>query len=398
VFLKSLKLTNFLSFGESSPALEFRPLTVVIGPNGSGKSNLIEALELLRAAPNDLRDFIRKGGGCREWAWKGSTSKPSKVTIEAVLENASDPFIGEPKQELRYLLSFYGDEKTPEVFWITDERLEKARVEPGQDTPDFYYRQKPLRGDPKGELFVNSEVRDIPINFGASIFAQLRDSFQYPELTYLGVTFPKIRVYRDWRLGRDTAPRLPQRADLPPTILAPDGSNLWLVLNNLRNNPGTKKQLQEALHAVYEGADDFGVDIVGGSVMGYINEGSYIVPATRLSDGTLHYLCLLAILLQPDPPPLICIEEPEIGLHPDVMPTLARLFQEAAERTQLIVTTHSDALIDALSDHVESVVVAEKGVEGTTLTQLDAEKLKPWLEQYRLGKLWTRGDIGGTRW
>jgi predicted ATPase len=94
----------------------------------------------------------------------------------------------------------------------------------------------------------------------------------------------------------------------------------------------------------------------------------------------------------------MCIEEPELGLHPDVLPTLAGLLKEASQRTQLIVTTHSDVLMDAMSDTPESVVVAERGDNGTTLTRLNADKLKPWLEKYRLGQLWTRGDIGGTRW
>ncbi len=71
---------------------------------------------------------------------------------------------------------------------------------------------------------------------------------------------------------------------------------------------------------------------------------------------------------------------------------------EASTRTQLIVTTHSDVLVDAMSDQPESVLVAEKTESGTTLTRLNAEKLKPWLEKYRLGQLWTRGEIGGTRW
>ncbi|MNV58434.1 hypothetical protein D3C71_1508120 [compost metagenome] len=130
----------------------------------------------------------------------------------------------------------------------------------------------------------------------------------------------------------------------------------------------------------------------------FFQEGKYIVPATRLSDGTLRYLCLLAILCHPNPPPLICIEEPELGLHPDVLPTLANLLKDASERTQLIVTTHSDGLVDAMTDQPEAVIVAERGPQGTTLTRLDVEKLKPWLEKYRLGQLWTRGEIGGTRW
>lgn len=120
--------------------------------------------------------------------------------------------------------------------------------------------------------------------------------------------------------------------------------------------------------------------------------------AHRAAGGTLRYLCLLAVLCHPNPPKMVCIEEPEIGLHPDVLPTLAELLKEASERTQLVVTTHSEVLVDAMSDRPEAVLVAEKGEGGTTLTRLDGEDLKPWLEKYRLGQLWTRGQIGGTRW
>ncbi len=122
------------------------------------------------------------------------------------------------------------------------------------------------------------------------------------------------------------------------------------------------------------------------------------MPATRLSDGTLRYLCMLALLCHPAPPPLICIEEPELGLHPDIIPTLAELMKEASSRCQLIITTHSDILVDAMTDQPESVLVAEKTETGTTLTRLNSEKLQPWLEKYRLGQLWTQGEIGGTRW
>ena len=107
---------------------------------------------------------------------------------------------------------------------------------------------------------------------------------------------------------------------------------------------------------------------------------------------------MLAILLHPNPAPLVCIEEPELGLHPDVIPTIANLLKEASERCQLIVTTHSDVLVDALTDQPEAVIIASRGPTGTVLERLSAEKLKPWLEKYRLGQLWTRGEIGGTRW
>ena len=85
-------------------------------------------------------------------------------------------------------------------------------------------------------------------------------------------------------------------------------------------------------------------------------------------------------------------------MHPDVLPILARLLREASERTQLIETTHSPILIDALSETPEYVLVCEQTEEGSTLSRLDADELKPWLEKYRLGQLWMRGDLGGTRW
>jgi predicted ATPase len=106
----------------------------------------------------------------------------------------------------------------------------------------------------------------------------------------------------------------------------------------------------------------------------------------------------LTILCHPSPPPLICIEEPELGLHPDVLPTLADLMKEASQRTQLIVTTHSDILVDAMTDCPEAVWVCEKDESGTQMRHLTREQLEPWLEKYRLGELWTRGEIGGTRW
>ena len=122
------------------------------------------------------------------------------------------------------------------------------------------------------------------------------------------------------------------------------------------------------------------------------------IPATRLSDGTLRYLCLLAILCNPNLPPLVCIEEPELGLHPDIFPSLVKLLREVSERCQLIITTHSEAFIDLFTDDPEAILVAEKGENGTQLSRLSKEQLKPWLATYRLGSLRTRGDIGGTRW
>jgi len=180
--------------------------------------------------------------------------------------------------------------------------------------------------------------------------------------------------------------------------LEEDYSNLGLTLSRLRRTPKVKAAILDALRDLYEGLDDFEVPTQGGYVEFVFYEGEFSVPATRLSDGTLRYLCLLAILCDPDPPPLICIEEPELGLHPDILPNLADLLVQASERTQLIVTTHSDILIDAMTERPETVVVCEKHSGKTSLTRLEGDELTVWLEKYRLGQLWMRGELGGTRW
>jgi predicted ATPase len=138
--------------------------------------------------------------------------------------------------------------------------------------------------------------------------------------------------------------------------------------------------------------------VSAGSVQIYLHEDglSVPVPATRLSDGTLRFLALLAILLNPESATLICVEEPELGLHPDALFLLAELLVEASAKTQVIVTTHSDALVSELTEHAESVLVCDYGETGTELRRLDSTKLTFWLDKYRLGEVWRLGKIGGN--
>ncbi|HEY6320538.1 MAG TPA: AAA family ATPase [Thermoanaerobaculia bacterium] len=385
--LDELTLANLLSFGPDSAPVPLSALNVLIGPNGSGKSNFIEALSLLRSAPAELAVPVREGGGVRDWLWKGA-SRPITATLEAVITQASAP------QPLRYRLSFAEAGGRLE---ITDERIESASQDGHHKKPYFYFGYE--QGRPM--LNVNGTVRQLrreAVDPHRSILSQRKDPDQYPEVTYLGEVFGRIRIYREWAFGRYTAPRLPQPADLPNDYLMEDGRNLGLVLNRFRREPGVKATLIEHLRKLYSGVDDFDVILEGGTVQVFLNEGKWAVPATRLSDGTLRYLALLAILCHPNPPPLVCIEEPELGLHPDILPHLAMLLCDASTRMQLIVTTHSDILVDALTENPDALLVCEKLDGATRLTRLDAGELRPWLEKYRLGDLWTRGELGGTRW
>src|SRR5262249_47620745 len=156
-----------------------------------------------------------------------------------------------------------------------------------------------------------------------------------------------------------------------------------LVLNTLRAQPAVKRELVKHVKTIYEDVEDVDVRVEGGTVQVFLQERDYIIPASRLSDGTLRWLALLAILLHPTPPPLVCIEEPELGLHPDLINTLAELLRDASQRMQLIVTTHSSQLVDAFTDNPEVVVVCEKEAGSTTLRRLGGEALAEWLADYQ---------------
>jgi predicted ATPase len=241
-------------------------------------------------------------------------------------------------------------------------------------------------------------LRREDLDPGQSVLSQRKDPDHYPEITYLGELFSKFRFYRDWILGRHNPARSPQPPDLEENYVWENGRNLAVVMNNLINNPGIKKLLLDKLKIFNDYFEDITTGISGGSVLLYLHERGLneSIPATRLSDGTLHYLCLIAMLCHPSPPPLICIEEPELGLHPDILPTIADLLVEASQRSQIIVTTHSDVLISALTDYPESVLVCERDISGTQLRRLEKEQLEEWLQKYRLGELWRMGEIGGN--
>ncbi len=393
--LREIHLTNLLSFGPETAALPLERLNLFIGPNGAGKSNLIEALALMRATPvlpqaasnGDVRGVVRRGGGAAEWIWKGGGG--NAAAVELVVSNPKG------SQPLRHRFAFRAD---AQGFLLEDERIENERAYDHQIEPYFYYRFQ------NGHPVVNTageEKRKLAretVNIEVSILAQRRDPEQYPEITHLAATYEKWRIYREWAFGRNTVFREPQRADMRNDRLEEDFSNLGLFLSRLRKTPKARKAIVEGLRDLYEGFTDFEPIVEGGSVQVFFTEGDFSIPATRLSDGTLRYLCLLAILCDPEPPPLICIEEPELGLHPDILPKLAGHLAAASERTQLIVTTHSDILVDAMTERPEVVVVCEKHEGFTEMQRLSATDLAAWLTKYRLGQLWMEGQLGGKRW
>ena len=394
-FLRSIKPKNVLSFGPETPELELLGLNVLIGPNGAGKSNLIEVISLLQAAPLNLVEPIQMGGGISEWMWKGSPEQPTaEIDVTAVYPQGS--------MALRHRLNLRIVGQRAE---LVDEAIENEHSTPGEKDVLFYYRYQ--NGHPvlnvrnnQGTGRAKRALRREDLALDQSVLSQRKDPDQYPEVTYLGSEYGKIKLFREWNPGRSTQPRRPQPTDLPADFLREDAANLALVLNDLEHRSDLKTRLVERLKQADEAIVDFSTRVAGGTIQLFLHYSglSSPVPATRLSDGTVRYLCLLAVLCHPSPPPLVCLEEPELGLHPDMLPGLADLLIEASHRMQLIVTTHSDVLVDGLTKVPEAVVVCEKRRGATVMKRMASQELNAWLKEYGLGQLWRSGEIGGNRW
>jgi predicted ATPase len=403
--IRSLTLQNILSYGNEPVHLDLEPLNVLIGPNGSGKSNFMEVLRLLEAMPRDLTQPIIRGGGITDWLWKGKNWIQASIT--AVLDDEGDPFI---ETVFEHGLQFA---KSVEQIRIQKETIRNIAetVEAPVALYEHTYNQAFIAAyvnkdsnspeqPQQGSKYVRRKVNMDKHRWDQSILAQRSDPDTYPDLTYLSKLYSGIRHYAEFNLGRDTAARRPQRTDLDATYLYEDASNLALVLNDLQNQPTVIRKIIDQLKLFNPRVENIITRVAYGTVQIYIQEAGLeqTIPATRLSDGTLRYLCLLVILCHPTPPPIVCIEEPELGMHPDVIRGIAEMLIEASQRTQMIVTTHSDLLVSALSAVPEAIVVCEHDGNSSTLRRLDPEKMKVWLERYSLGELWLKGEIGGTLW
>ena len=403
VFIKSLHLKNILSFKDTK--LDLQPLNVLIGPNGSGKSNLIDVIALLQAVPGDLAGFLRRNGPTGDWKWKGNSLRKSdggRLEVVSVIHNPQ-----QPTMPLEYELQL---EASGDRLGVMYEGLKNLYPTYNQLRRVYFSRQADGSGfiSPTHSVHADltNETNQMTLNLDAvsssqSVFNAIRDPLGFSTLSTTASRLSGIKSYRNWYVGRDSPVRNPQRTDGDPNFLAEDFSNLALVVNDLLSRR-LEPSLNDYLSRFYESYESIHPRIFGNTIELVVNEAGLgsSLPASRLSDGTIRFIALLAILCHPNPPPLICIEEPEIAMHPDSVDLIAELLRQAAERTQIIVTTHSPWLIGRFSAEPEAVIVCDMdATEGTRLHRLSHKEVEDWFDGDRdLGDIWMSGAIQGVRW
>jgi predicted ATPase len=405
--LRRMSVRNMLSFGPEEVEIDFLQLNLLVGVNGAGKSNVISLIELMAASPIDLEARINTRGGFRDWLFHGNDGRASTGEI--------DIHVSDSEHLLSHRLVFSELQGRPVIEF---ESVLRGNIGGGKsETVAFRHRNGAFVRSHGREITSNNiHVRDFenlsPVeaselgfqkldmnpNEALSILSRFRDPINYPALSSLISFYGGIAAYRAMDVGVGSAARLAQPPGQPDTKLHTDLKNIPHVIAALKRDPASLESVLRLLRRVYPSVGSIDIDLVGSYVQGLVLErGGYRLSTVQMSDGTLRFLCLLLALWHPNTPSVVCLEEPETGLHPDAIGTLALALSEATDRTQILVTTQSDRLVSYFSEDPESVIVVERNEGRSKVHRLDRLKLKPWLEEFSLGELWTSGQIGGTQ-
>ncbi|MFD0885185.1 AAA family ATPase [Streptosporangium algeriense] len=337
-------------------------ITLLVGANGAGKSNFIAAVELLgRIADGELGLEVGLRGGAQALLHAGAKGGGAVVLrIQAGDGEVTNGYEAVLVPAANDTLIFEHEGIT---LWRPG--LEK----PWSASFGSGHRETLLHTPPKDTEEVAAHVVDILR--GCRVF-HFQDTSRNAPVKQLG--------YVD---GQD--------------FLRPDAGNLAAFLLHLRReHPESYERIRSTVRVMAPFFRDFVLaeDLKGRTSLRWSQQGvDAVFPAEALSDGTLRYICLTTLLLQPRPPALLTLDEPELGLHPFAIVQLADMLRSATTRSQIVVATQSVTLLNQFS--LDDLVVAEREEGATVLRRPETEALQEWLDDYSLGELWEKNVLGG---
>ena len=359
-------------------------LTIVTGANGSGKSSLYRALKLLAdIAQGRIIQSLAAEGGLQSTLWAGpeSFSRAMKAGAQpvqgTVRKNPISLKLGFAGADYGYAIDlglpssasshFSSDPVIKSESLWTGERLGRSNA--------FALRNGPsvrIRND-AGE-WRQAYQHLAPFD---SMMTHCSDPREAIELLVLRERMRDWRFYDHMRTDPDAPARKPQVGTYTP-VLAADGSDLAAAIQTIREI-GDGQAMNNAIADAFPGGSA-AVATTGAYFLVQMRQHGLLRPllASELSDGTLRYLLLIAALLSPRPPALMILNEPETSLHPDLLPSLARLIVQASKQCQIIVVSHAAALVSALDAEADSRQIVLEKTLGETEVQDDVPPNWTW--------------------
>ncbi len=380
--INSLAISGYRSLRNITVSLT--NLTIISGGNGTGKSSLYRALRLLAdCAQGRIVQSLASEGGLTSTLWAGpeSFSRAMKTGAQPVQgtirKKAISLKLGFGADDYSYAIdlglasvgpSFFSQD--PEIksehLWMGEvcrpANMIAKRNGPGVTTRD--------REDCWNQVSTQLATFD-------SMMTHCSDPVQAPELLIAREQMRDWRFYDHFRTDRTAPARRAQIGTYTP-VLSSDGHDLAAAIQTIREIGG-HAQLDSAIADAFAGAS-IGVAVDSSGFILEMEQPGLLRPlaAHELSDGTLRYLLLVAALLSPRPPQLMVLNEPETSLHPELIEPLARLIAHAAQSTQMIVVSHSDALVNALTDQPSIAQVLLEKELGETVVHNNDEPSWHW--------------------
>jgi predicted ATPase len=398
----SIRLKNFFSFQDTTIILE-PGANILVGINGSGKSNLMKAIRLLREGISGSEDILQRlildeWGGFDNISFSGKEVNFIQLSFEIDHKIASQHGFSFT-HTIRYDINIHKLPATGNYY--LKERLYQVK----DNQPDFVFLdfnngngviQERVEDDKKSK---NKLIRYDDYNGRELVLGKVFDSERYSAANAIRKMLADITVYDYF----DTTPSSRIRKPILPTSnarLSPNGSNLAQVLNTIKiQDKKTDRTIRDLLNQVNSNFVDYNFNFIGGNIELMLEEGGLnrAIHVSHISDGTLRFMCLLSVLLNPRRGQLICLDEPEVGLHPDMILTIAEAIKEAGSQSQSLIATHSEQLLNRFD--LQEIRIVEKNDQNSTevVTYTDAD-FADWYDTFLPGQMWRAGDLGGNRY
>jgi predicted ATPase len=361
--------------------LEMRNLIVMIGANGAGKTSFLDILSILAAsASGNLQNLLQIKGGLNEILTRG---KVQELEIEISMQ------VPDKKTPLNYSLTLSPKGLSYEV---RDEYLTQQR-NPNRSEPFKYIESQGLdiKYFQDGSGLVRPNWEHNPLETSLS---QVPKMYREPE--ELRKSLASCTYYGALDISEKSPIRLPQ-AMRPAKLPGASGENLVSCLYDLREtNRDRFEMVENIISAAFPDFERLNFPPVAAGTMSMTwTDRNFYQPfyVHELSEGTLRFLWLVALLQSQTLTTITLLDEPEVSLHPELLRHLVYLMREASKHTQLIVATHSDRLIRFLDPSEVLVCDLEEGE--AKMRWGDTFNLDKWLEDYSLDQLWAMNIMGG---